>query len=280
MVKTFAVASLLLATGTAMAQPAAGRPGEDLRTQRYQIGVMERILEEAVEHGATLTRDRLRALLPPADMLLAENARVRGFRLDGYGVFFDVVVPNLEGTLAWSFRTLDQNALGLENAINALRGFIEKTSDANLEQALKRIELQVASMPGSLAPAGAVGAQALPAATPSSAPRSGAAATTAAADRPDPAADPILSDPDEAYRSEIQRALMDAMLEHSRGLSLAAEDWLVVAARRDDDRPRLAPVDTDARTVQIRVRGADLAAFLGGRISREDARKRMEVRVF
>ena len=47
------------------------------------------MLEGAVEHGATVIRDRLQALLP-ADMLLTENARARGFRLEGYGVFFDV----------------------------------------------------------------------------------------------------------------------------------------------------------------------------------------------
>ena len=30
----------------------------------------------------------------PADMLVSDNAHARGFRLDGYGVFFDVVVPS------------------------------------------------------------------------------------------------------------------------------------------------------------------------------------------
>jgi hypothetical protein len=30
----------------------------------------------------------------------------------------------------------------------------------------------------------------------------------------------------------------------------------------------------------IKVRGADLNAFLGGQISRDDARKRMDVKVF
>ena len=79
----------------------------------------------------------------PADMLLTENARARGFRLDGYGVFFDVEVPSLEGTLPWSFRTLDQNDLGIDNALRTLRSFVEAAAanDVNLQQALKRIEL-------------------------------------------------------------------------------------------------------------------------------------------
>ena len=50
-----------------------------LKESRYQIGQIERVLEGAVEHGATVIRDRLQALMP-ADMLLSENARARGFR--------------------------------------------------------------------------------------------------------------------------------------------------------------------------------------------------------
>ncbi len=73
---------------------------------------------------------------------------------------------------------------------------------------------------------------------------------------------------------------MDAMLDYSRGLSLEAGEWLHIAARRRSDDPRLAPTDTDARTVMIRVRAADLTQFLAGQISREDARKRMDVKVF
>jgi hypothetical protein len=64
----------------AAARPAQSQPVEQ-RQLRYQIGVMERVLEEAVEHGANLTRDRLQALVPP-DMLVSEGARVRGFRID------------------------------------------------------------------------------------------------------------------------------------------------------------------------------------------------------
>ena len=39
-------------------------------------------------------------------------------------------------------------------------------------------------------------------------------------------------------------------------------------------------MDNQSQTVIIRVRGVDLNAYLGGQISREDARKRMDVRVF
>src|SRR5207237_1270478 len=76
---------------------------------------------------------------------ITENARVRGFPLEGYGVLFDVEVPGIEGTaLAWSFRTLDQNDLGLDRALKEIKAAIESKGDTNLDQAFKRIELQVA----------------------------------------------------------------------------------------------------------------------------------------
>lgn len=248
--------------------PAVRQEQQRLREARYQIGQMERVLEGAVEHGATVMRDRLAAAMP-SDMLLAENARARGFRLDGYGVFFDVEVPSLEGTFAWSMRTLDRNDLGLERALGTLRSFVQ-AAGSDVQQAFKRVELQVAPM--SVAPPDAANA-AVQASSVGAAPPGSAPAT-----RP-PADASVLRDPEEAYRSEIREALIAAMLEHSRGLNIAPAEWLTVAARRSDDRPRLG-VDTDARTVVIRVRGADLTAFLGGQVSREEVRDRIEVRVF
>ena len=243
------------------------REAARLRDMRYQIGQMERLLEGAVEHGAAVIRDRLRALMP-ADMLLAENARVRGFRLDGYGMFFDDEVPSLEGTLPWSFRTLDQNDLDIDNAMRTIRSFVEAAAanDINVQQALKRVELQVAPITTSLG------------ATTSSAVDLRGAPNPSLAAPPSP--DPILSSPNEAYRSQVREALVDAMLEHSRGLNLGATEWFTVAARRIEDHSRLVPQDKEARTVVMRLSGADLHAFLAGRISREEARKRVDIREF
>src|SRR6478752_4798670 len=89
------------------------RSEAEQKQSRYQIGQMERVLEGAVEHGVTNIRERLQAL-GPTELLISNNARARGFRLDGYGVFFDVVVPSLDTTVLWSIRTLDQNLLGLQ----------------------------------------------------------------------------------------------------------------------------------------------------------------------
>ncbi|HEY7170076.1 MAG TPA: hypothetical protein VH417_04465 [Vicinamibacterales bacterium] len=258
-----------------------------LREARYQIGQMERLLEGAVEHGASVIRDRLSAVMP-ADMLLTENARARGFRLDGYGMFFDVEVPSLAGTLPWSIQTLDQNDLGLDSALRTLRSFIERSAsnDVNLQQALKRVELQVAPVSTALAPlAGAPAVSAATAVNPPAAPNARPAAAPAAAAAPDPSAalaarDAILSDPNEAYRTQIREALIDTMLEHSRGLSIAPEELLTVAARGIEDRPRLTSADSDGRTHVLSLSGADLTAFLGGQITRDEARQRVQVRVF
>jgi hypothetical protein len=91
--------------------------------------------------------------------------------------------------------------------------------------------------------------------------------------------DVYLSQVRDALRSQVTEALIDAMLEHSRGLEIAPAEWLHIAAKRSEDRPRLAPVDTDAATTHIRVRGADLTEFLAGKITREEAIRRVEVKV-
>ncbi len=275
MIRTvFTTIGVLAVAAAAPAQTTglAGRTTPQQRELRYQIAVMEGVLKDAVEHGAAVTRDRLQSVLP-ADMLLTAAARARGFRLDGYGVFFDVEVPDVEGSLPWIFRTLDQNDLGLDSALKALRSHIEAADDVNLRQAFERVELQVA--PRTVA-AGTAQAQSDFTGARTAA---GSAASVSDPIPAPPAQDAILRDPEEAYRMEVTDALMNAMLEHSRGLGLAAAEFLTVAARRNNDRPRLAPADTDARTVVLSVRGADLTAFLAGQISREEARKRIDVKV-
>ena len=115
---------------------------------------------------------------------------------------------------------------------------------------------------------------------------SGSAAVAATDTRPAPSGpistagiDAYLSQVRDALRAEVTEALIDAMLEHSRGLEIGPAEWLHIAAKRSEDRPRLAPVDTDAATTHIRVRGADLMEFLGGKITREEAIRRVEVKV-
>jgi hypothetical protein len=252
----------------ASAQTSAARAAAE---QRYQIGQMERVLEGAVEHGLSVTRDRVQALAQtPPDMLVSDNAHARGFRLEGYGVFFDVIVPSFETTWTWSLRTLDQNDLGIDSAMRTLQTHVKTENDPELEQALKRLQLQLG--PGVLTRTSVPADQGL---------RNATGSAAAADDRQVDTTDPILSDPNEAYRTEVLQALKDAMLAHSSSLGIGPNEWLTIAAKGNDDRPRLAPADTGSTTRMIRLRGSDLIEFLAGRITRDEAMKRIiEVRTF
>src|SRR4029079_8799937 len=67
------------------------------------------------------------------------------------------------------------------------------------------------------------------------------------ADTPGAGAPGILTDPSEAYRTEVIEALKDAMLAHSSALGIEKSEWLTIAAKGNDDRPRLAPADRAPR---------------------------------
>lgn len=275
--RTAIIVSFLVGAAAApgVAQTAPARTVADQRQSRYEISQMERLLEGAVEHGLTNVRERMQAAMKAEGFVNenAENAHVRGFRLDGFGVFFDIEVPSLQGSLLWSLRTLDQNDLGLASALQALKKHVDTAGDVDLKQALKRIELQMPMLPA------AMSGPAVPASTGARL-LTGAPAT--APDKPalDPAADPILRDPLEAYRAEIQRQIQEAMVNYSSALALGPDEWLTIGARGHYERPLIAPADTDQRTVIIKIKGSDLRAMQAGQITREEAIKRMEVRVF
>lgn len=303
--KRLGIRALGIAASIALASSAAAQTNArpvNGRQSHYEIGVIERVLENAVEHGAAQFRDRLSAVAPDAStqMLILDNPRVRGFRLEKYGVFFDVEVPSLNGTLTWSLRTLDQNDLGLQSALNVLKTRLDP-SDVDLQQALKRLELQVgglSALPSSVqvpatprvprlpSPRRATGSAASTADQPAGSGASsgdrqvGATALAQPASPAPPTDDKLLENPNEAYRQEVVQALADAMLDHSSALGIGDDEWLTIAARGIQDQPRLGPPDNDGQTVMIRLRGADLAAFRANQISRDEVIKRMDRQVF
>jgi len=275
------VGTIAISSAPAFAQPATSSrvAGES----RYQIGQMERLLEGAVEHGVTVLRDRMQTVTQmPMDLMVSDNAHARGFRLEGYGIFFDVIAPSFEtSALVWSSRVLDQNDLNVENAIKTLQAATK--DDPNAQQALRRVLIHVG--PGSLralADPPVAGTRERTGSAAAAADR-GAGAPGVNVDTPPQATatiDPILNDPNEVYRTEVIQALQDAMLDHSSGLKIGAAEWLTIAVKGNDSRPRLAPADTTGRTVILRLSGADLAAFLTNQIERSDVLNRIEVRVF
>jgi hypothetical protein len=90
----------------------------------------------------------------------------------------------------------------------------------------------------------------------------------------------FLDDPGRAYTSEVQSALIDAMLDFGPPIPVADGEWLTIAARDNDDS-RLGGGDPyDVSTILLRIRGADLSAYRAKQITREDAVKRVEIREY
>jgi hypothetical protein len=278
-------AMLLLASSGVIAgsgdQPQAERQTSprDQAQARYNIVVMEGVLESAVQHGADQLRRRVRRVMP--DMLLISgNAEARGFRLEGYGVFFDVEVPMMRQSMAWTLKSIvDENGVAAAEALRQIRTAIERlTPDARekatLMQAIKRLEVQVTPLPA-MAGSAMQGA-------PRGQVTSMEAAPTEASVAPPPGDDvKLIEDPSAAYEKEIISALIDAMLDHSGPIRVGPDEWLTVAARDNEHRDRLVPGDSyELLTIVLRVKGSDLAAFRADRITREEARKRVEVREF
>jgi hypothetical protein len=82
------------------------------------------------------------------------------------------------------------------------------------------------------------------------------------------------------YTSEVKAALIDAMLDHSQALGIGPDEWLTVAAR-DSESSGIGRDDSyDAMTILLRIKGSDLMALHGGRISRDEARKRVEAKEY
>ena len=246
---------------------------------RQKISMMESVLESAVANGADSLIRAVRAVMPPDALVLTGAPSARGFRLEGYGLFFDVEVPAFRRTMAWSLRQLvDENGLGAAAAVNQLKAYIATVQDprqrAALDRALRRLELQV----------GPVG----PVASPQEASARTVGSTVSAqsvaapAVAPAPQVDPtVIEDPNGAYTREVSAAIIDAMIENSGPLPVGDNEWLTVAAR-DNVRPdRLVPGDTsNISSIVFRIKGSDLAAFRAGRMTLEDTRQRVEVQQF
>lgn len=247
---------------------------------RFNIATLEAVFETAVQLGAQMLREEVQRVMP-ADMILLTGApRARGFRLDGYGVFFDVDVPAISQTIAWTMTKMNQNDAAARNALQQfyrmLPGVNDRRMRDELEWFLRQAAVQmgvpdaatVTTAPGGMPPPGAVVAAGVgPAAQPP--------VPAAPAGRP-----AFLDDPVGAYESAVKKAIIDAMLDYSGPLEIGAEEWLTVAARDNEDR-RMSPTSPyEVATIVMRIKGSDLVAFRAGRLTRDEAHKRVDVREF
>jgi hypothetical protein len=243
---------------------------------RQKISMMESVLESAVANGADSLMRAVRAVMPPDALVLTGAPMARGFRLEGYGLFFDVEVPAFRRTMAWTLRQMvDENGLGAAAAVSQLKAYIATVQDprqrANLDRALRRLELQVG-------PVGPIQQDAAPRTVGSTLTAQSVVTPPVAAPQVDPA---VVEDPNGAYTREVIVAIIDAMIENSGPLPVGDNEWLTVAAR-DNVRPdRLVPGDmSNISSIVFRIKGSDLAAFRAGRMTLDDTRKRVEVKQF
>jgi hypothetical protein len=261
---------VLLAGSIAFAQP---QPQPQPQTQaemdqvkaRQRISMMEGVLERAVSNGADNMVRQMKAVMGDAPMLTGVP-EVRGFRLDGYGVFFDVEVPALRLPVTWPLRYMfrdNRETIGIVNELRSMMADSEPRQRERLGQIVRQLEQQ-AQVPAGLRGNG----------------RIGAAAAVQVGGGAQPQQDPpAYDDPEEHYTREVKAALVDAMIENSGPVALGAEEWLTIAARDNVPRDPLIPTDAaDTRTVIFRVKGSDLASYRAGRLTLEEIRKKVETR--
>ncbi len=276
-------ATLVAVAATAAAQTAPPPTTQD--QLRHQIYLMEGMLARAVTSGAARLNSQFRAVMPDM-VVVAGESNARGFHLDGYGVFFDVEVPVLRQSMMWSLRTmLDQDQQGAREALASLRTLVASTTGpdrAAAEQALRRLEVQLQpfSLAGRGAPAGASEVQGRPASD-----RAAASAQSLPAAPVRPRVSPqLLADPNKAYTEAVVQSLIEAMVDNALPMVsfLDPEAYLTVAARDNERRDLLAPPNPyeQVSTLTLRIKAADLAAYRGGRIDREEAKKRVWVQEF
>ena len=106
--------------------------------------------------------------------------------------------------------------------------------------------------------------------------------------RPDAPAQPLptaveslanLAAEGQKWRATVRLALIDAMLDNSKNLELKPDEWLTIAARGSETD--LMPNEIlNLTTTVLRVKGSDLTDFLAGKLTKEEARLKVEVREF
>jgi hypothetical protein len=238
--------------------------------RRDDIRLLEGVLNAAVKNGADKLALQMRAS-EPGSLFVIDAGRTRGFDLQGYGVFFDVDVPMMKQSVLWSASALSQQERRAQ-----LQNYVATLPDGPARE-LAMNELRRLPPPQSLRPP--VPRQTTPTQV-SNSDRAVAAATTDVTVPPaPPAAVPDPRDPNELYTEAVKTSLIDAMLKYSVGLRLAADEWLTVAARDAYGPPTPGQVD-DASTIIIQIKGSDLTAFHGNKLTREEVLKRVQVKEF
>ena len=254
------VVALALGAGVAAAQSTITR--EQLE-RRFNIRVFGNVLVNAAQHGAELLGVRVRQIDPNIILLSGTTPRAQGFLVDGHGLFFHVEIPEINPAIDLYFQARSRNQAA-EAAMSNIRRRLEIVTDpqerAVLDRDLRNLER--------LLPPGATEQ------------RGRAVAMSGTAPSPTAAPPPVMANPDMEYRRLVTEQLLNAMLDHSHQLGLAADEWLTIAARGSEGPLVPEAVFNDRTTLTLRIKGSDLAEFRAGRLTRDQARARVVISEF
>lgn len=235
--------------------------------RRTQIQLMEGVLARAGSIAAETFGHKLQQVEPGMTVTIGQS-RARGFILEGHGIFFDVEVPELRGTVVWS-QLMMQRELELSNALSLMQRVLQELPDGPArQQAQRAVQLLVAQTGPVQQDRSAADAQgaAIRVSEGANAPEPAVSATPAPAVA-------LVKDPSRVYRDTVQRELIDAMLDHSLAMDLGPDEWLIVAARVTEAGQR-------GQTLMMRALGSDLAIYAADKSRRDEIRGKVEVRVF
>jgi hypothetical protein len=172
--------------------------------------------------------------------LMFGAARAKGFPLEGHGVFFYVEIPTLDLSVMLNMEQIERS-LQQRAGQQQPRADPQQVTDVRPEPRLEApTALEGPTAAESLANIVAEG---------------------------------------QKYRATVRLALVDAMLDSSKNLELGPEEWLTIAARNSEYAMSTNEI-LNLKTTILRVKGSDLADFLAGRLTKDDARQKVEVREF
>ena len=205
---------------------------------RTEVYQFNRALQTAVEVGGQRLAAQAKALVPDIILTPSEQPIVRGVKLEGYGFHFDVQVPNI-----------DKNSMAIFDMFR------------DQPQSRSRGPVQpIPSQPVSRQPGQPV------------------SSTRPGIPVPEPP-DPLGAfEADKEYGARVKEALLDAMIDNSAGLTIAATDKLTLSVSAMDvvnSRPLLIEPQ-----LLLTISGADLLELRSGRINREQAKARIQVSSF
>ena len=244
---------ILVALSITVLAPAllhAQQPSPESQPLRKQVQLMEGLLARAGAVAAETIARRLQELEPALQAFIGPS-RARGFIMEGHGIFFHVEVPALSGTVVWT-QMAQQRDMQIGNALNSMKRALADMPDSpGRQQALQAVAVLMRQ-------AGPVKAN----------------VEVTAANVSSLSSDAVW-DPNEEYKQEVKRELIDAILNHSLPLNLAPDQWLEVGAHMSE-----TPQSQRGTTLMIRVKGSDLAIFAADPARREEIRNKVEVRAF